>query len=95
MRILVAEDEEIALKHMLYALKKAGHDAAGVGNGLDALEKFKASTFDLLIADLKMPGMDGIALLAEVKEKYPDTTVMIVTGFGSIDSAVAAMRQGA
>ncbi len=95
MRILIAEDEEISLKHMLYALKKAGHDVTGVGNGLEALEKFKSSGFDLLIADLKMPGMDGMALLAEVKEKYPDTPVMIVTGFGSIDSAVSAMRKGA
>lgn len=95
MRILVAEDEDITLKHVLYALKKAGHDAIGVGNGVAALEKFKTGAFDLLIADLKMPEMDGLTLLGQVKEKYPDTYVLIVTGFGSIDSAVEAMKMGA
>lgn len=95
MRILIAEDEDITLKHTLYALKKAGYEAIGVGDGLEAVEKLKASAYDLLITDLKMPGMDGLSLLGEVSQKYPDMPVMIVTGFGSIDSAVEAMKRGA
>jgi two-component system response regulator HydG len=95
LKILIAEDEAITLKHLSYALEKEGHKVIGVGNGLDALNKMKGEDFDILIADIKMPVMDGLTLLAEVKEHYPNTEVMIVTGFGSIESAVNAMKQGA
>lgn len=94
-KILVAEDEEITLKHLLYALQKEGYSVIGVNNGLDALKRFEKDEFDILIADIKMPGMDGLSLLAEVKENYPATEVIIVTGFGSIESAVNAVKQGA
>ncbi|MEC4676982.1 MAG: sigma-54 dependent transcriptional regulator [Nitrospirota bacterium] len=94
-KILIAEDEEITLKHLLYALNTEGYTATGVNNGIDALEKIKKEEFDLLIADIKMPGMDGLSLLDEVKEKYPFTAVIIITGFGSIESSVAAMKKGA
>ena len=95
LKILIAEDEEISLKHLKYALEKEGYKVTGVGNGLEALNKMKGETFDILIADIKMPVMDGLTLLAEAKEHYSDTEVMIVTGFGSIESAVNAMKQGA
>ncbi|MGE5893259.1 MAG: sigma-54-dependent transcriptional regulator, partial [bacterium] len=93
--ILVAEDEEITLKHLTYALGKEGFRVTGVTNGLDALVRMKQEDFDILIADIKMPGMDGLTLLSQVKEKYPGTEVIIITGFGSIESAVNAMKQGA
>jgi len=95
LKILVAEDEEITLKHLLYALQKEGYEAVGAKDGLDALGLIEKAGFDVLIADIKMPGMDGLTLLGKVKEKYPDTEVMIITGFGSIDSAVEAMKRGA
>lgn len=95
MKILVAEDEEITLKHLTYALEKEGYVVTGVKNGLDAAKKLEEKNFDLLIADIKMPGMDGLTLLAKTKESYPDMDVIIVTGFGSIESAVNAMKIGA
>lgn len=95
LRILVAEDEAITLKHLTYALAAEGYEAEGVGNGLEALRRIEASPFDLLVADIKMPGLDGLALLAEVRAKHPGTEVIIVTGFGSVESAVDAMRRGA
>lgn len=95
LKILIAEDEEITLKHMSYALEKEGYKVTGVSNGLEALNKIKGEDFDILIADIKMPVMDGLTLLSEVKENYPGTEVIIVTGFGSIESAVNAMKQGA
>ena len=94
-KILIAEDEEITLKHLRYALEKEGYNLTCVNNGIDALAKLEKEGFDILIADIKMPGMDGLTLLGKVKEKYPDTEVIIVTGFGSIESAVNAMKQGA
>ena len=90
-KVLIAEDEEITLKHLSYALEKSGYAVTGVKNGLDALKRLEKEAFDFLIADIKMPGMDGLTLLKEVKGKYPDMDVMIITGFGSIESAVDAM----
>jgi len=95
LKILVAEDEAITLKHLTYALGAEGYEVAGVGNGLDALRRIEQGPVDLLIADIKMPGMDGLALLAEVRAKHPGTAVIIVTGFGSVESAVDAMKRGA
>ena len=95
LKILVAEDEDITLKHLTYTLEQEGHSVTGTGNGIDALAKIEKENFDLLIADIKMPGKDGLTLLTEVREKSPDTAVIIITGFGSIESAVNAMRMGA
>ncbi|MDP3110562.1 MAG: response regulator, partial [Thermodesulfovibrionales bacterium] len=95
LKILIAEDEEITLKHLLYALGKEGHAVTGAKNGTDALKRIEKEEFDLLISDIKMPGIDGLSLLSEVKNKYPDMDVIIITGFGSIESAVEAMKKGA
>jgi len=95
MKILIAEDEEITLKHLTYALEQEGYIVTGVQNGLSAAEKLEERNFDLLIADIKMPGMDGLSLLEKTRELYPDLDVIIVTGFGSIESAVNAMKIGA
>jgi DNA-binding NtrC family response regulator len=94
-KILIAEDEEITVKHLVNTLQKEGYKAEGVQNGLDALKRIEADSFDLLIADIKMPGMTGIELLEKVRERSFDTEVIIITGFGSIGSAVEAMKKGA
>jgi len=94
-KILIAEDEEITVKHLTNALKAEGCLVSSTMNGLDALQKIEAGFYDLLIADIKMPGMTGLELLARVKEKSPETDVVIITGFGSIGSAVEAMKKGA
>lgn len=95
LNILIAEDEEITLKHLSYALKQEGYIVAGEKDGLKAWERIEKEHFDILIADIKMPGMDGITLLEKVKDKYPEIEVIIITGFGSIHSAVEAMKKGA
>ncbi len=94
-KILVAEDEEITLKHLLYALHKEGYDATGTKDGIEAFDKINSDHFDLLISDVKMPGMNGIDLLEKTRETHPDIDVMIITGFGSVGSAVDAMKRGA
>ena len=93
--ILIAEDEDITLKHLVKALQNDGYLVEGTQNGSDALQKIEDDHFDLLIADIKMPGLSGIELLERVKEKAPETDVIIVTGYGSIGSAVEAMKKGA
>ncbi|MHB1413077.1 MAG: sigma-54-dependent transcriptional regulator [Thermoleophilia bacterium] len=94
-RVLIAEDEEITRNHLADVLRDEGFDVVSTGNGLDALNEIRSSDFDILIADIKMPKMDGLELLSQVKEVSPETEVLIVTGFGSINSAVDAIKKGA
>ncbi len=94
-KILIAEDEDITLKHLVKALQNEGYLTEGTQNGADALRKIEADHFDLLIADIKMPGLTGIELLETVRERQLEIEVIIITGFGSIGSVVDAMKKGA
>ena len=94
-RVLIAEDEEITRKHLADVLRDENYNVVSVDNGVNALEEIKANDFDILIADIKMPGMDGLELLSRVKKISPETAVLVITGFGSINSAVEAMKKGA
>jgi len=94
-RILVAEDEEIALKCILYILEKEGYDLTGVPDGRKALEKLDDELFDILIADIKMPGLTGIELLEKVQERHLETEVIIISGSASTSSMVDAIKKGA
>ncbi|HET6515143.1 MAG TPA: sigma-54 dependent transcriptional regulator [Thermodesulfovibrionales bacterium] len=94
-RIIIAEDEDITRKQLLHALKREGYDAVGARNGPEALGLMEREHFDLLVTDVRMPGMNGIELLEKVKERDPRVEVLVVTGFASVDSAVEAMKKGA
>jgi DNA-binding NtrC family response regulator len=94
-KILIAEDEDISLNNILDTLRDEGYDVSGTKDGTEALQKIEKGNFDVLITDIKMPGLSGIELLEKVKEEYPDIEVIIITGFGSIGSAVDAMKKGA
>jgi two-component system response regulator HydG len=95
LKILIAEDEEITLKHLVNTLRKEGHEVSGTKDGREAFNAMSKDHFDLLISDVKMPGMSGIELLEKTKEAHPEIDVMIITGFGSVGSAVDAMKRGA
>ncbi|MFC1821420.1 sigma-54-dependent transcriptional regulator [Thermodesulfobacteriota bacterium] len=95
MRIMIVDDERIIRESFLHWFKKYGHPVDTAASGFEALEKLKKEVFDLLFVDIKMPGMNGIELLGKVKEGYPDTIVIIITAYGSIESAVEAMKLGA
>lgn len=94
-KVLIAEDEDITRKHIVSALRDEEYEAEDADNGVDALARIEADNFDVLIADIKMPRMDGLQLLSKVKEVSPETEVIVITGFGSISSAVDAMKKGA
>ena len=94
-RILIAEDEDITRKHLIHALKKEGYEVVGTSNGREALEQLEKEYFDILITDVKMPEMSGLELLEKTRERYQNIEVLIITGFGSIDAAVEAMKKGA
>ena len=94
-RILVIDDDK-AMREMLIALlEDAGHDAQGA-DGVDAaVERIRDEHFDALISDIRMPGRSGLDILGEVRELQPDLPVIMMTAFGSIDSAVESMQAGA
>jgi DNA-binding NtrC family response regulator len=95
MSIMVVDDEEIVRESLFHWFKKYGHVVETASSGFEALDKLEQHPFELLFVDIKMPGMDGIELLEKVKTEYPDTIVIIITAYGSIESAVKAMRIGA
>jgi len=95
MSIMVVDDEEIVRESFLHWFEKFGHKVEAAASGFEALEKLEKFPFQVLFVDIKMPGMDGIEVLEKVKEDYPDTIVVIITAYGSIESAVTAMKLGA
>ncbi len=94
-RILIAEDDESLRKVLAFQLGEAGYETAAAADGEAARAKLQREDFDLVLTDLKMPGMSGIELLSWVKEHYPHTQVIVITAFGTIDDAVRAMKEGA
>ncbi len=94
-RILVAEDEPIARENLVHILAKAGYRPVGVSDGREALAALSQDAFDLLLTDLRMPGMDGMELLASARRRFPEVEVIVITGHAAVESAVAAMRLGA
>lgn len=94
-RVLVVDDEVIMRDFLVEALKRKGCEACAAESGEKAIRLLKEQTFDLVITDMKMPGLSGIDLLKEVKTLSPQTFVMIVTAFGTIENAVEAMKEGA
>jgi two-component system, sensor histidine kinase and response regulator len=94
-RLLIVDDEEPQMKALCETLKDHDYETVGFSNGKAALAALAESKFDLLLSDLMMPGMDGIALLGAALKKDPDLVGIIMTGEGTIDTAVDAMKTGA
>ena len=94
-RILVVDDELNIRGALVTLLEKKQYQVRGAGTAEEALEQLETTPADLVLTDLKMPGMGGMELLRHLKQKWPDTEVLVITAFGSIDTAVEAMRCGA
>jgi len=93
--ILIADDEESIRAALSDLLKQNGYDVVAVADGYKAIEKIRNEEWDLALVDLKMPGLDGLAVLREIVKIKPHLMVMIVTGYATIESAVEAMKEGA
>ena len=93
--ILIVDDEPLVRSSLSELLTLLGYTVSTAGNGKEALELLRDYTADIIITDIKMPEMDGIQLLNQVKKRHPEVPVILITGYGSIDSAVEAMKQGA
>lgn len=95
LRIMVVDDELIVRESLYHWFKKAGHVVEAVSSGYEALDLLEKKPFEILFVDMKMPRMNGLEVLKRVREGYPDAIVVIITAYGSIESAVEAMKLGA
>lgn len=94
-RILVVDDEESIREFLEIMLKKEGYEITLAEDGQKAKDLLTKKTFDMIISDLQMPHVTGIELLKHVKESYPETVFMLITAFGTTETAVEAMKMGA
>ena len=92
--ILVMEDEESVARGLEMVLEEEGYDVDLAYTGAGALESFEKSSFDLVVADLRLPDSDGLEIIKIVKERKPETEVVVITGYSSVSSAVDAMKIG-
>ena len=94
-RVLLVDDETIFTKNMSKLLKNRGYQVTAVNSGDGAIRELEQNHFDVIVLDLKMPGMDGIATLKEIIKLGLFTETLILTGHGPIDTALEAMKLGA
>ncbi len=94
-RILVVDDEDDFRETIVKRLKGRNLDTIGVASGEEALKIMESENFDVVVLDVRMPGMDGIEALKEMKKKRPLTEVIMLTGHASVESGIQGMQLGA
>ena len=93
-RLLILDDEPIVVKRLKPAFQKAGYDVETFTDSAAALAAFEENPAHIVITDLKMEGLDGIALLDRIKALSPDTGVIVITGFATLETARESFRKG-
>jgi DNA-binding NtrC family response regulator len=94
-QLLIIDDEKIALKNLTRLMQKEGYDVTGAYSGTLALKILDKKEFDVVMTDIKMEKVDGMQILARCRELCPETEVIMITGYASVDSAVEALKKGA
>src|ERR1051325_140725 len=94
-RILVADDHDALRRGLVRGLTDAGHEVEEASNGNAAIERLHDGYFDVVLSDLKMGGSDGLDVLRTTRALHPTTAVVLMTAFGSVNTAVEAMKHGA
>lgn len=94
-RILVVDDDPLIRGSLYEMLRGRRFDVEMASDGAEAMDHLKRRSFQLVLADWKMPQVDGVSLLGHIRSQYPEVSVVLITGFGSVTSAVEAIRQGA
>lgn len=95
LRVLMVDDEPDLLETLVKRLKRRGIATTGIDSGIKALALLEKEHFDVVILDVRMPSMDGIETLKEMKKKWPLMEVIMLTGHGSVESGVQGMQYGA
>jgi len=92
--ILILDDEPIVTKRLKPSLEKKGYDVETFTESKDALARIREREFDIVVTDLKMEGVDGMQFLAEVKKRSPETEVIVITGFATMETAKESFQKG-
>jgi len=95
MKIMLVDDEERFLTTTQKLLSRKGYEVITASSGIEALEKLNAQTIHVVILDVKMPGMDGVTTLKEIKKYFPLVEVIMLTGHATVESAVVGLKSGA
>jgi signal transduction histidine kinase len=93
--VLIIDDEEGIVRLCTRLLSRANYQVEGISNPASGIERLRESKFDLLLVDIRMPGMDGFAVIEQARRLQPEIAVVIMTGYGTLETAIRALRQGA
>jgi DNA-binding NtrC family response regulator len=93
--VLIIDDDEVVRLSHLRSLQSAARELEAVGDGEDALRLMERQRFDVVLLDLRMPGMDGMQVLRAIKQNWPESEVVVITGYPTIETAKEAVRLGA
>jgi DNA-binding NtrC family response regulator len=91
----VVDDERVAVKNLVHILKKEGYEVTGTESGQNAIRLLDEKQFDVVLTDLRMEKVDGLQILQRCRQLYPETEVIMITGYATLESAVDAMKKGA
>ncbi len=94
-RLLIVDDEAVTLKNLTHVFRKEGFEVVARSGGTAALNELRRRAFDVILTDLRMEKVDGMAILRTVREQWPESEVIVITGHATLSSAVDAMREGA
>ncbi|HLC18342.1 MAG TPA: response regulator [Thermodesulfobacteriota bacterium] len=94
-KVLIADDDENLRELLTESVRDWGYKTEIAMDGREALKKFQAGNFDIVICDIKMPGLDGLKLIEKLKEHDKDILVIVITGYASLESAIKAIEAGA
>ena len=95
MKVLLADDDRAVRRVFQYKLEKQGHDVTTADDGRQALEQLHGGRFDIVVSDIRMPEVDGIELLEQVRQTHPDLKVILITAHATVQQAVQAVKLGA
>ena len=94
-RIMIVDDEKGMRDFLRYLLEGEGYHVEHAANGAEALTRLRENSTDLILADIKMPGMDGLEMLRQIKEIDPNIVVIVMTGYSSLETAIKAIKYNA
>ena len=94
-KLLIVDDEKIAVRNLEHVMKKEGYEVVATQSGANALAHLEKQQFDVVLTDLRMEKVDGLQILKKCRDAWPDTEVVLITGYATLESAVEAMKHGA
>ena len=93
-KIMVVDDDSLGREYLCETLMRGGYEVVSVSNGQQAIIRISKEAYDVIFLDMKMPGMCGMEVLEKVKSISPETVVILMTAYGTVETAVEAMKKG-